>query len=90
MDDLERELMILDFQEDCNECDIMREKELSKNPIWWNKLNGLVECTEEEYRQAREISAEFKKFSQGSCNGLTLEDRFNLFEAFKLRNGSTK
>jgi len=84
MDDIDRELMILDFQEECNEYDIFREKELSKNPIWWNKINGLFECTEEEYQQARKISAEFKQFSKDSCNRLTIEDKFNLFESFRL------
>ena len=90
MDELELELMIMDFEEEFEE--YQKNKPVDSRPIWWQKLNGLCEnVTEQEYKQAKAIHSEFKAFCQIENNkDLSTEELFLRFEQFKIHNRSIK
>ena len=85
MDDLDIELFLLDCQEEIANYEQERKEEINQKPIWWNKLLGITESTEEEYQQARCIHAEFKDFSMNKSE-MSLNELFRAFEQFKLFN----
>jgi hypothetical protein len=85
MDDIERELLIMDMQEECDVYDQSRKDELSRNPLWWNIKLGLIESTPEQEKSATKIFREFSKFK--SLDNERIEDKFQRFEQYKLFNG---
>ena len=87
MDDLERELMILDMQEECTAYDKSRADELARNPAWWNINLGLVDSTLEQQEASKVIFNEFSKFKSVD-EYEAIESKFIRFAQFKLFNGS--
>lgn len=87
MDELARELIIMECEEEFEEWRQAQTED--ERPIWWKKINGLCDSvTEQEYQQARKIHEEFKVYSNLAKNAhLSVEQLFNAFEHFKLQGG---
>lgn len=88
MEDWERELLIIEMQEECQEYDQKSQAEINKNPVWWNIHLGLIESTEPQRVKAEKIFREFVKWSEFS--DLNICQRFKKFEQFKLYGGKAQ
>jgi hypothetical protein len=82
MDDLERELILLDMADLSFEYDKSRKEEIEKNPVWWNIRLGLIESTEDQYKISGIIFSEFMKLK--SLPDEPIEHKFSRFSQLKI------
>ena len=78
MDEFERELLIMDLEQEAEEYDVAYAAEVAKNPDWYNKAKGLMECSREEYYKAKEICSNFYRFHPHGVS--CFFERVKLFE----------
>lgn len=87
MDEFERQLLIMDLEQEAEEYEIAYAAEIAKNPSWWNIAHGLEDAPRNVYDKAKETTAKFLRFHPHGVS--CFFERVKLFEQAMI-NGRVK
>jgi hypothetical protein len=88
MDEFERQLLIMDLEQEAEEYELSYAAEIARNPIWWNIAHGLQDAPRAQYDKAKEITAQFLRFRPPGVS--CFFERVRMFEQANLLNQMPK